>query len=342
MVVSSDDLTGRNLIFLISQPRAGSTLLQRILAGHPEVHTVAEPWLMLHPIYALRATGHSADYDAALAYQALAEFLDTFHDGRRVYFEAIRKMALHLYDKACEEARKSYFLDKTPRYALIIRELIEIFPEAHYIFLLRNPLAVLASILDTWVRGNWPHMYQHHDDLVQAPRHMVSAIHQLGSQAVRVQYEDLVIDPVRQVRCVCEHLGLEFDRSMLEYGARPAPPGRFGDPAGIKRHSRPSTESLDRWLSMGEWRQTRHLAQEYLRILSPGVLHELGYDADELIAKILAIELKRRGIIASWKRIFPQRMTLVNKLFLIMITSIQQRHPRQSARRVIEALADYL
>jgi len=34
---------GENLVFLVSLPRSGSTLLQRILSNHPDVHTVAEP-----------------------------------------------------------------------------------------------------------------------------------------------------------------------------------------------------------------------------------------------------------------------------------------------------------
>ncbi|WP_189477523.1 sulfotransferase [Halioglobus pacificus] len=35
------------LIFLISQPRSGSTLTQRLIATHEEVFTRSEPWLML-------------------------------------------------------------------------------------------------------------------------------------------------------------------------------------------------------------------------------------------------------------------------------------------------------
>ena len=59
-----DGKQGENLIFIISQPRAGSTLLQRILGGHPEIHTAAEPWIMLHPLYALKSKGCSAEYNA--------------------------------------------------------------------------------------------------------------------------------------------------------------------------------------------------------------------------------------------------------------------------------------
>lgn len=45
---------GGNLGFLVSLPRSGSTLLQRIVSNHPDIHTVAEPWFMLHPLYALK------------------------------------------------------------------------------------------------------------------------------------------------------------------------------------------------------------------------------------------------------------------------------------------------
>ena len=45
-----------DLIFVISQPRLGSTFLQRLLAGHPEVQTSAETWLMLHPASGLSGT----------------------------------------------------------------------------------------------------------------------------------------------------------------------------------------------------------------------------------------------------------------------------------------------
>lgn len=62
-------------VFMLSLPRSGSTLLQRLLAGHPQVHTVAEPWLMLH---LAAAAGHhnglSMDYDPGVAERAMEDF----------------------------------------------------------------------------------------------------------------------------------------------------------------------------------------------------------------------------------------------------------------------------
>ena len=58
------DFSQKNLIFLISQPRAGSTLTQRILGSHQDIHTISEPWIMLHPFYALRDKGCQMEYSA--------------------------------------------------------------------------------------------------------------------------------------------------------------------------------------------------------------------------------------------------------------------------------------
>ena len=69
---------GEDLIFIISQPRSGSTLLQRILAGHPEIQTSAETWLLLHPTYAFRTSGIDTDYDSRFAAQGVEEFLTNY------------------------------------------------------------------------------------------------------------------------------------------------------------------------------------------------------------------------------------------------------------------------
>ena len=148
----TDGNLGEHLILLISQPRSGSTLLQHILASHPQVHTVPEPWFMLHLVYGLRPSGLEAEYNAQYAYLALKGFLDETPDGESAYVEALRNVALCLYEKALEPSGKKYFLDKTPRYYFIIPELHRIFPKAKFIFILRNPLAVLSSILEVNLR----------------------------------------------------------------------------------------------------------------------------------------------------------------------------------------------
>lgn len=324
---------GENLIFLISQQRAGSTLLQRILAGHPEVHTTAEPWLMLHPVYALREKGHQAEYNATLAQKALSDFLETLEHGQAHYLEALRRMALHLYGTACEQAGKSYFLDKTPRYYFIIQELSEIFPEAKFVILLRNPLAVLSSILDTWVKGHWIMLARYRQDLLDAPHRLSEGIKLLGDRAAVVHYETLVTDPQTVMQFLCDRLGLEYDPSMLEYGEAARPPGEMGDPVGVDRHARPGIDSLDRWLSMGQTSQTREFAQGYLRTLGPDLLAALGYQYAEIEARLTAVPCTGGRVKTTWQQIVEPDEALQKRLVFVELALLEHRRLIHAARR---------
>lgn len=331
------DFDSDRLIFLISQPRAGSTMLQRILGGHPQVHTTAEPWLMLHPVYALREEGHEAEYGARTAYRALQDFLATLDGDEAHYLAALQTMGLHLYGTACQQADKRYFLDKTPRYFLIIPELAQIFPEARFILLRRNPLAVLASILHTWVQGDWIRLARHYDNLVLAPRLLLEGAELLGERAIVVQYERLVEEPASRMAALCARLGLAFEPDMIDYGARPAFEGRYGDPAGVEQHTRPSVASLDRWLELGRSRQGRHLAGAYLDALGADLVADLGYDAAELAARLEAEPLTERSVVVSWDRIFGQP-AFANRLLLILGELLQKRQLAHAGRQIAKLL----
>ena len=67
-----------NPIFLFSLPRSGSTLLQRLLGGHPDIMTVSEPWLLLPLCYALKAEGLLSEYNNGWATKAINDFIMEF------------------------------------------------------------------------------------------------------------------------------------------------------------------------------------------------------------------------------------------------------------------------
>jgi len=275
--------TGDNsLIFLISQPRAGSTLLQRIIARHPAVHTVSEPWLMLHPMYALRDEGYQAEYQAFWARSALRTFLQGLPEGEEAYFEGIRRMFGYLYGRALEESGKQYFLDKTPRYYLILRELYRAFPEAHYIILFRNPAAVLCSVINTWIGTNLFTLYHHGHDLIVAPRLLLEGQALLGDQAMVIRYEDLVQNPQDEVRSLCAQLELDPVPDIVEYGVGDVPDWDLGDQREIYHHVRPMAENAARWKRDLVNPQVWHLVNEYLQLLGPEVLRKMEYDYREL------------------------------------------------------------
>lgn len=296
----ADAYLGEDLIFVISMPRSGSTLLQRILAGHPDVQTSAETWLMLHPVYGLRRRGIRTDYGAAWAATGVSEFLEYYADGPATYDAGIRAFAREIYGTVLARHGKSRFLDKTPRYSLIVPDLYRLFPRARFVLLFRNPLAVLASELSTYVKEDWPKLANFAPDLLEAPGRLVEAKDLLGEKAVAVRYEDLVATPGAEMARVCAGLDLSFDPQMLDYADTPAPRGVMNDPVGVHRHRTPSAASLDKWQQLGADPQARHFALAYLDALGPDVLSGLGYPVDTLRTAI-----ERQPVAVRRRAIFP-------------------------------------
>ncbi len=331
---------GKNLIFLLSQPRAGSTMLQYILAGHPEIGTMPEPWIMLHPVYARRRNGIEAEYFFNRYRTALDEFLCAFPEGEGLHDEAVRAYAATLYNRACARLNTPRFLDKTPSYTLIIPELHRIFPEACFVFLLRNPLAVLHSILKTWVRDDYTRMAKHRYSLLGAPRHLVEGIQLLGEAAIVVHYEALVTAPEDTVTGLCQRLGVSYQPAMLEYRAQLPRTASMGDPTGVRLHRRPGEHSLTAWHALRDKAQTRHFAEAYLQALGEETLQKLGYDYRELQAALQEKSPASGRVVIPWERAVSPEKTRAEKIRLLWHETRQRKTWKSLPRRIVKLLIE--
>lgn len=274
-------LLGNKLIFVISQPRAGSTMLQRILGCHPDIHTVSEPWIMLHPSYATRSVGHMADYNAQWAHGATQTFFESLSGGHDEYFQGVRRMYSYIYSRALEESGKKYFLDKTPRYYFIIPELCKVFPEARFIILLRNPLSVLNSILNTWVGQHWLSLHNYKHDLVDAPLLLLEGSRTLNGVAIKFNYESIVDNPKFHIEAMCEYIGVDFSLDMINYGSHGMPEWQLGDQANVYQHSKPVAQSKSRWMKRVDNPQVWRLMNDYLEFLGEDIFNQMGYSYDD-------------------------------------------------------------
>jgi tetratricopeptide (TPR) repeat protein len=277
------------LVFLISQPRSGSTMTQRMLAAHSRIFSTAEPWLMLHPMYAMRTEGIQTDYSARLAHQALEDVAQSFPNGMQTYREGIRRMGEHLYGSLLEEREEDIFLDKTPRYYQIIPELLDTFPEARLLFLVRNPAAVFVSIWKTWIGNNWQLLSEHRADLLIALERIAQGWKTAGQRGLLFRYEDLVSDPEGEVQRICEHLDITFEPDMLDYSKAQVGKGRMGDPVNVGKHDQAVTDYTDQWKQRVEHPWLGFLLEEYIKHLDPAILRGLGYDYVEILLDIQAL-----------------------------------------------------
>lgn len=278
--------SGANLIFLISQPRAGSTLLQRILENHPDIHTAPETWMMLHSLYALRNKGHESEYNSEWSGMATRDFLKTLPEGENHYYEGVRKMHSHLYQLALSPSGKKYFLDKTPRYFYIIPELYRTFPNAKFIILLRNPLAVLCSMITTWIKHkeHWSVIGSFQPDLVLAPSRLLEAKQLVpSSRCLYVYYESLLSNSEETVQQICNHLEISYSPELLTYGRQQKEGFGYNEQTKtVHDAGRPKSTNISKWVEELEDPQSWQLVNDYLELLGEDTLEKMGYSYLEL------------------------------------------------------------
>lgn len=261
---------GRNLVFIVSQPRAGSTLLQRILAMSPLVSTASEPWVALKIVkaYISNEPLKNEPWNGELAFEALNDFApnETVRDAVRVFLTTLYNSQL---------TGGPVFVDKTPRYYEIVPELSMLFPQSKIVLLRRNPLAVLASIIETWAKDD---LIGFERDLYEAPKRLVEAMRLPNTY--NVSYEEMVSD-ANVVRNLFNWLRLPFSESFLHYGERPALTGSMGD-RNVNLFKAPDPSRAAGW--MQTFKNPVHMAKarEYLSKLDAETLLALGYPQGSL------------------------------------------------------------
>lgn len=282
-------------LFVLSLPRSGSTLLQRLLAARKEIATTAEPWLLLPLIYAMRTEGSYSEYGHQQAVTALQDFYKALPEHSNTYESELREFALRLYRHAAGQDA-AYFLDKTPRYHLLVDDLVRIFPDARLIFLWRNPLAVVASMMEHAAPGGRWNLYLRKVDLFEGLERLLLAHDRYRERACSVRYEDLVKRPAGEMAKIWSYLGLEFDSdSEIQMEARP--PGRMGDDTGTYRYEDVSSESLTRWRATLNNPVRKAWCRRYLHWIGEERLSQVGYSLSELKAELnqVPMTLRRTG-----------------------------------------------
>ena len=271
-------------VILFSLPRSGSTLLQRILSVDPKIATVAEPWVLLPLVYALKGSGVYTEYSHDWCSQALADFLDELPGGRQAYLECMGEAVTGLYSRiATKDVR--YFLDKTPRYALISDDVISMFPDGKFIFLWRNPLAVISSMIETWGGGKW-NIYIFKVDLFDGMQTLVDSYESNREAVLSLKYESLLQAPEDELSRVFDYLDLHYDPGLLAEFAKIRLDGKMGDPTGVEEYSKVDMSPLDKWKTTLNNPLRRMWCRRYLQWIGRERMAIMGYDLDELLQEL--------------------------------------------------------
>lgn len=208
----TDESRQHSLIFVGGAPRSGTTLVQRILGAHSLVY--AGPEFDLVPeIMRLRS-----QFLQNIKLGRISAYLDK-HDVDSVF----EKFLVSVFQKKINETGKSYISEKTPSNLEAFPDLQECMPNSHYIFVMRDPRSIVASMLEVGRRYladmKVPPTY------TRSTRRAVEYINSLwekGDQArlkagnvLVVYYEDLVSDPGRTIKAITDFIGIQFEEGQL-------------------------------------------------------------------------------------------------------------------------------
>jgi LPS sulfotransferase NodH len=179
-------------VFVICTLRSGSTLLRVLLDSHSQIRSPHE----LHLRYV------SVRFDQKWSERSMKELgLDT-----RAADYLLWDRLLH---RELTASRKSIIADKTPNNVFIVDRLREAWPDARFIFLLRHPGAI--------ARSRQKYKGEGADELIIKYVEALEAARQTYDGHT-VRYEDLTANPERELRKICDFLGVPYEATMLDYG----------------------------------------------------------------------------------------------------------------------------
>lgn len=196
-------------IFVVGLPRAGSTLLEQILASHSMVEGTSE----LPDIIAIsRKLGKKSRKNPASLYPEILHQLTP---------EKVRELGeSYLSTTRVQRHGLPYFIDKMPNNFQHIGLIHLILPNAKIIDARRHPMAGCFSCYkQLFARGqtftySLADLGYYYRDYVTLMDHWDEV---LPGRVHRVQYEDMVADTENQIRRLLEYCGLEFEDQCLRF-----------------------------------------------------------------------------------------------------------------------------
>lgn len=285
------------MLFVISSPRSGSTMLERMLESHSQIQGGPESHL-LTPLAHLGVWDKvdKAPYDHILAAESQKLFVDQLPNKEQDYWDACRAYCDTLYGRRMQNTEKSICLDKTPAYGLILPFMMKVFPDAKYVVLTRHPLATFSSFADSFFDGDYLIAQNYNPLLNRYVPALARFLRQSEVPFIHVRYEDLVEDPETWMTKIYGYIGIQFEKETIDYGEHKrdetADKG-LGDPIGVQQHSRPSTDSLNKWVEeLANDADKLALMRSVIDQLDPADLDAVGYPVGSLWAPLEEAEGK--------------------------------------------------
>jgi hypothetical protein len=229
-------------IFIVGLPRAGSTLLEQILASHSKIEGTMELADIPRLVHELQ--GREPDSDNPRYPRVLAELKP----------EDFRKLGeKYISDTRVYRTGRPYFIDKMPNNFRHIGLIHLILPNAKIIDARREAMACCFSNFKQLFASGQEFTYGI-EDIARYYRSYIELMEHwdtvLPGKVLRIQHQEVVEDLEGNVRRILEFVGLDFEPACLEYYKTE----RSVRTASSEQVRRPiNREGVDQWRNYEPW-----------------------------------------------------------------------------------------
>lgn len=224
----------RTPVFIVGLPRTGTTLVERIVSSHSRVRSLGETQFMQMMIRRQSGMKSIETLTADMIEGAAAADITAIGKG---YLDAV---AYRLGDEPM-------FIDKLPYNFLFLGFIAKAYPHARIVHMRRNPMDTCFSMYKqvfTWAYKfsySLDHLGRYFVAHEKLGRHWREV---LGERLIEVEYESLVANQERETRRLLDRLGLEFERSCLDFDRNQA---ATTTASSVQVRGKMDTRAVGRW-----------------------------------------------------------------------------------------------
>jgi tetratricopeptide (TPR) repeat protein len=193
-------------IFIIGLPRAGSTLLERMMGVHPDVFAAGEL--------------HNFGNCVAQLVQRLEQTQGRDAIGASAHLDPVQLGEAYLASTRHRTGKQPHFIDKLPGNFLYAGLIAAALPNAAIVHIHRDPADAGFALYKTLFNQAYPFSYDLREigRYIRGYQKLMEHWHQLlPGRIIDVAYEELVADPERVLREVFRRCHLSFDPRCLTF-----------------------------------------------------------------------------------------------------------------------------
>ncbi len=221
-------------IFVVGQPRTGTTLVERIIVAHSQVHSAGELRQFSHSLRRLGDYRESTNQSPKLA--AMGAAVDPMALGNA-----------YMQTTATLRGDTPRFVDKLPPNYLYIPLILKALPNAKIVHLRRGPMDACFASFKQLFADAYPHSY----DQAEMARHHARYFklmdvwrERFGDRFFDISYEDTAANLEPNARALIEYLDLPWEDACLAFHEQS---GAVTTASSVQVRQPAHTRSIGRW-----------------------------------------------------------------------------------------------